>query len=198
MELKLTANPGPEWALEIRSGLPDALRVLLETFPRGSWEGDPGFDGLVRFWLERHLMFRRLLGTLRHDAERRLDLEDDARTYRHRLSRLGGTFVQELHGHHMIEDHHYFPALAVRDARLSRGFELLDADHHALDGLLKTFADKANAVLDAHDEEASRDAVATFLGSVNHAENLLHRHLTDEEELIVPVILKYGTSGLPG
>ena len=50
-------------ALADRKKLPDALRVLLEDYPRDGWELDPGFDGLVRFWLDRHLMFRRLMST---------------------------------------------------------------------------------------------------------------------------------------
>jgi len=37
-----------------RSRLPDALRVLLEQYPRDMWESHRNFDGLTRFWLERH------------------------------------------------------------------------------------------------------------------------------------------------
>jgi len=48
--------------LRHRKGLPDALRVLLEQYPRALWESHQNFDGLTRFWLERHLMFRRALG----------------------------------------------------------------------------------------------------------------------------------------
>ena len=47
-------------ALGVRAGLPDALRVLLADYPREGWESHPHFTGLVRFWLDRHLMFRPL------------------------------------------------------------------------------------------------------------------------------------------
>ena len=40
--------------LETRDGLPEALRVLLEAFPREVWEGHENFGQLVRFWLDRH------------------------------------------------------------------------------------------------------------------------------------------------
>lgn len=189
--------PG-NWALDARDALPDALAVLLADYPRAGWEADPGFDGLVRFWLDRHLMFRRLLDMLRNEAEARVDRAMDPAHYAQRLGRLGGMFVQELHGHHMIEDHHYFPVLATRDARIERGFELLDADHHAIDALLNRFTESANGVLRAPDDAAGREATTEFLQAVGRAETLLDRHLTDEEELIVPVILKYGTAGLPG
>ena len=191
--------------LDQRPGLPDALRVLLEEYPRAGWTADPGFNGLIQFWLERHLMFRRLLEMLGAETEAQLDAPKDApggadgpaRTYRGRLARYGGMFVNELHTHHMIEDDHYFPALTTKDARLSHGFALLDADHHALDGVLSRFADSANNVLQTDPAKLS-GAAARLLTEIRSAERLLNRHLTDEEELIVPIILKHGTDGLPG
>ena len=47
-------------------------------------------------------------------------------------------------------------------------------------------------------EGGGRDPVAHVLATVERTQRLLDRHLTDEEDLIVPVILKYGTAGLPG
>ncbi len=194
----MASEQTPDLALDTRSGLPDALRVLLESYPREGWQSDPGFDGLVRFWLERHLMFRELLEMLRTEAEGRLDNQVEAQVYRHRLSRLGSTFVQGLHAHHSIEDHHFFPVLATRDVRLEHGFQLLDSDHNALDAVLTGFAEDANAAIATLMEGEGRDSVALVLAAVERAERLINRHLTDEEELIVPVILKYGTDGLPG
>ena len=188
----------PDLTLDRRTGLPDALRVLLEEYPRAGWENDPGFEGLIRFWLDRHLMFRKMLGMLQEEAEARIDGRIDPNRYSQHLARLGGRFVNELHGHHMIEDHHYFPVLAKKDARIETGFELLDADHHAIDPLLQHFADGANAVLRADGDRRGRDATGSFLQDLRRMDRLLDRHLTDEEELIVPVILKYGAAGLPG
>jgi hypothetical protein len=37
-----------------------------------------------------------------------------------------------------------------------------------------------------------------FKASLNDMERLLNRHLSDEEDLIVPVILRYGSSDLGG
>lgn len=188
----------PDLSLDRRDGLPDALRVLLEEYPRQHWEADPGFDGLIRFWLDRHLMFRRMLTLLREDTEARLDGRLDPERHPARLAQIGGRFVNELHGHHMIEDHHYFPVLAGRDGRIEHGFALLENDHDLIDGLLQRFADSANGVIRADGRAAGRDAAGDFLATVSRAETLLDRHLTDEEELVVPVILKYGTGGLPG
>ena len=173
-----------------RNGLPEALYALRAEYPRDSWQGNRNFDGLVAFWLDRHLMFRRLSKALRQDAESAVDGAIDPQQMQARLSRFGGMLLQQLHGHHQIEDIHYFPKLVGYDARLASGFKILDRDHHAMDGLLQRFADSANGVLQGKVEAgAFRKEVAAF-------EALLLRHLEDEEDLIVPILLKYGPQGL--
>lgn len=176
--------------LDKRDRLPDALRILLQDYPREAWEAHPDFGGLVQFWLERHMMFRKLTEVLRTDAESAMDGKLDPRQQKARLSRYGGMLLQELHGHHQIEDHHYFPVLSGMDKRLVRGFDILDKDHHAMDGLLNRFAESANGVLQ------DRAELGVFREEVLGFDALLSRHLEDEEDLIVPVILKYGTGGL--
>lgn len=184
-------------ALETRTGLPEALRVLLEDYPRAAWVADPGFSDLIRFWLDRHLMFRRLLEVLASEAENTLDGGIEARIYAAHLSRYGSMLSRELHAHHTVEDQHYFPQLKILDDRIGRGFDILDNDHQAIDGHLADFADEANAVLRAVGEgSAHRDAVAVFRKGVIRLGGFLDRHLTDEEELVVPVLLKYAPAGL--
>jgi iron-sulfur cluster repair protein YtfE (RIC family) len=183
-------------ALETRNGLPDALRALAEEFPRASWEENPNFGGLVQFWLERHMMFRRLQEVLRQDAGKFLDGKADPQNFAGRLSRYGSMFVGELLGHHNIEDVHYFPILASRETSLARGFEILDRDHHALDGHLNAFVEQANGVLTGLEGADLRDRVGTFHEGVARLGGFLDRHLLDEEELVVPVILRHGPSGL--
>ncbi len=179
--------------LSDRTGLPDALRVLLSAYPRESWEDHGNFGEMVRFWLQRHLMFRQVMVRLAEDAEALLDRRIEVEAYAPGLSRFGGFLLEQLHVHHQVEDTHYFPRLITLDARLERGFEMLEADHQAIDGLLSRFADSANAVLRA--EGDVRDATAAFHREHRAFQTLLVRHLTDEEELIVPVILETGFEG---
>ncbi len=187
----------PDLTLDLRKELPPALRVLLAEYPREAWQSDPGFHGLVSFWLERHQMFRQLMAAMQSETRTVLDRNSDPAAFAARLSRYGGMFVQQLHGHHQIEDHHYFPVLATRDARISRGFEILDSDHHALDGHLDGFVKGANAVLQRlSDPAAFATAAGRFEADLVRLEAFLDRHLVDEEELIVPVLLKYGHAGL--
>jgi iron-sulfur cluster repair protein YtfE (RIC family) len=183
-------------SLETRAGLPDALRALVEAYPRESWEAHRHFGGLVQFWLERHMMFRRLHQLLREDVEKLLDGNADPGNFAGRLSRYGSMFVGELLGHHNIEDVHYFPVLSGRESSLARGFEILDRDHHALDAHLGAFVERANMVIAGRDAPDLRDQAGAYHADVVRLGRFLDRHLLDEEDLVVPVILRHGPSGL--
>ena len=181
------------FALADRDGLPDALRVLVKEYPRDTWETDSGFDELTRFWLDRHLMFRRLLEEIKKGNEAALDKRLETQRYAMALSRYGGMLVQGLHEHHTIEDQYYFPKLSQNDSRIVKGFEILDSDHHALDAFLADFTAKANATLQVAQSKADIiDSVGTFHAAAERLAVLLDRHLIDEEELVVPIILRYG------
>jgi iron-sulfur cluster repair protein YtfE (RIC family) len=178
----------PELALDVRDGLPDALRVLVHEYPRETWEPHAGFSGLVQFWMQRHMMFRQLIGILRDDAVRLGEKSMGFADYAPRLSHYAGTLLNELHGHHQIEDHHYFPQLVGLDTRVARGFDLLETDHEAMDALLNGVAEGANAVLQGGE-------IGPFGETLDRFGQLLERHLTDEEEIVVPVILHSGFRG---
>jgi hemerythrin-like domain-containing protein len=181
--------------LATRPALPDALRVLLADFPREAWEANPRFGGLARFWMDRHLNFRRVMGLMQADTRRLIDRQIAPKDFGARLSRLGSSFVSDLHGHHGIEDAHYFPALVRIEKRLARGFEILDADHHALDAHLEDFVQGANALIKALPGNPATEA-GRFHDRLATLERFLDRHLEDEEDLIVPVILKHGEGRL--
>ncbi|MFP4043096.1 MAG: hemerythrin domain-containing protein [Rhodosalinus sp.] len=192
-----SAEPDDPLALGIRDGLPEALTALLEVYPRARWAQDPGFAGLVQFWLDRHGMFRKLSGLLTQEARATEAGGMDPAAFAPRLSRFGGMFLQELHGHHMIEDHHYFPVLTRLESKLERGFGLLDADHHALDPWLARLAERANALIAAAGQGgATADPAGRLAEDLATFAPLLDRHLTDEEDLVVPVLLRHRGAGL--
>jgi len=179
-------------ALETRDGLPDALRVLLEQYPRDLWSAHRNFDGLTRFWLERHLMFRRALGQLQDETRAFVDRKVAPQGHGGRTARLANFLIDQLHGHHQIEDHHYFPQLSAAEARLERGFRILDADHHALGDHLHGLAEDTNALLRAVGEgQQAHDAAGVLEARLERFAHFLDRHLTDEEDLVVPVILHH-------
>ena len=106
-----------------------------------------------------------------------------------RLSRLGGMLLNELHMHHQVEDFHYFPKLSGLAPEIGHGFDLLEADHQLIDPMLHDLARAMNGVLQG------QGAVTALEAELVRFERLLERHLTDEEDLVVPVILKTGFQG---
>lgn len=179
------------FSIETRKGLPDHLRVLADRYPRAEWRGHMNFNDLTSFWLERHLMFRQVLDQVITDTQAHLDGKSSR--YGAELSRYTGFFLNQLHGHHQIEDQHYFPQFMAMDKRLEQAFEILDADHHALDHHLNSLADHTNQVLRALQHgDTARDAAGRLLAVQQGFKTFLDRHLMDEEEIIVPIVLEYG------
>ena len=177
--------------LEHRYGLPEHLLVLKDLYPREAWTGHANFNGLTAFWLERHGMFRQVMTRLVSDTQAMMEAR--APRYGAEMPRLTGFLLDQLHGHHGIEDDHYFPMFRGLDARLQTGFDLLDGDHHALHFHMERLAEHSNEVLRAiHAGDVPRDKAASLLTVQEDFQRFLSRHLEDEEDLIVPVILEYG------
>ena len=110
--------------------------------------------------------------------------------------------LSQLGVHHQIEDHHYFPIFRAADERLARGFDVLEGDHHVIHADMAATAETANALLRAlqglGDGEAETlrrrgDDYAAASGALLKG---LIRHLDDEEDLIVPLILERGEAAL--
>jgi len=185
-------------SLARRTGWPDDLRALLQRYPREQWEGHANLGEMARFWLARHAMFRELAGMIRqieHEfREGRLPVAEFPRQFVPRLQFL----LQQLDVHHQVEDHHHFPLFRAADARLARGFDVLEGDHEAIHGDMARVAEAANALLralssDADSVRARSDDYAQASGALIGG---LLRHLDDEEDLIVPLILDRGEDAL--
>jgi hemerythrin-like domain-containing protein len=184
--------------LLIRTGLPDDLRFLLAKYPRSEWQQHDNVRGMANLWLERHAMFREmgklLTGAIGDYREERKTAPEFANFFAPRLN----FFLGQLDGHHNVEDAHYFPVFARAEARLKRGFDILDGDHHAIHGALEANADTANAFLRALSEngDKQRFAADAYAEQNTRLVAMLSRHLDDEEDLIVPLILERGDRGL--
>jgi hemerythrin-like domain-containing protein len=185
-------------ALASRSGWPEDLRVLIARYPREQWRGHANLGGMARFWLSRHDMFRELAGMIREiETQFRSGALPPAEFPRQFVPRLQ-FLLQQLGVHHQIEDLHYFPIFRAADERLARGFDVLEGDHHAIHADMAATADAANALLRAlaGNKDAlprSSDDYAAASGALLKG---LIRHLDDEEDLIVPLILDRGEDAL--
>lgn len=189
-----TTESGRDARFEIRDGpLPEAMRVLLVDYPREGWTTHPNFRQPTANWLGAHEGFRRLSAFLREMAERYLDRAVSADAFAATLSYYGRAMVHSLHAHHGWENRSYFPELAAADPRFISGLATLERDHATLDRFVDEFDAATKSTLtelrqvggERHDEAGRLHAVAASI------EGLLLRHLADEEDLAVPILLHY-------
>jgi hypothetical protein len=185
-------------ALARRNGWPQDLRVLVERYPREQWQGHSNLGGMARFWLSRHDMFRELAGMIRAiETQFRGGTLAPAEFPRQFVPRLQ-FLLQQLGVHHQIEDLHYFPIFRAADERLARGFDVLEGDHHAIHADMDATVETANALLRAlaGDADALRRCGDDYAAASAALLGGLIRHLDDEEDLIVPLILDRGEDAL--
>ena len=185
-------------ALARRSGWPEDLRVLVARFPREQWQGHANLGEMARFWLSRHAMFRELAATIQTvETQFREGALPPAEFPRHLVPRLQ-FLLSQLNVHHQIEDLHYFPIFRAAEARLARGFDVLEGDHHAIHEDMEQTAATANALLRAlaGEPQALRQCGDDYAAASGGLLKGLIRHLDDEEDLIVPLILDRGEAAL--
>ncbi len=178
--------------LDTRTGWPEDLRFFLEQFPREIWPGHVNLGPMAQFWLERHDMFRTLGGALQSATEQFRSGTVAADDFRGWFVPRLQFFLQQLETHHQIEDHHYFPRFRAAEKRLGKGFEVLESDHHVIHGSMVKVAGAANAFLQSGmgPGDAARLAGDRYAEASAELLQRLMRHLDDEEDLIVPLILE--------
>jgi hypothetical protein len=178
--------------LDQRGGWPEALRALLDRYPRSQWRAHDSAG--ARFWLAVHDGFREecaALGALTDDFTRgRIDAAALAARAAPRLRGM----VAHLQGHHEIEEHHYFPAFRSATPSLAEGFDALGRDHAQLlldvDLALSAAADLMTvAASPGRDPHAARHGAETFVRTAQRLCRHLEQHLADEEDLVIPLLL---------
>ncbi|WGI20818.1 hemerythrin domain-containing protein [Amylibacter sp. IMCC11727] len=183
--------------LETRQGLPVEMQTLLRDYPRDAWPDHPNFAASIQNWLGAHVMFGRLADIVEKDTQTQLDRNSDLRDYVGRLGHFGNLLVANLHGHHTWEDRNYFPELSRADPRFDGGLQMLEADHEVLDAGLQRLTEHANRTIQLAtlDPKQVREQAALVLQDVRDVKTYLGRHLPDEEDLIVPILLHHKMRG---
>jgi hemerythrin-like domain-containing protein len=181
-----------------RNGIPNDIAFLRALYPRGGWRADANYGQLADFWLHVHTSLRhegsevaRVVDAFR---DRQIDADQLQSAF---VPRLNG-FLQHLDQHHRIEDAAYFPKFRQLDERLIIGFDLLEADHELIHQRLVTTVEHARgllAVLASPADEARR-AADHYAAVADDLLGLLRNHLDDEEELVIPAMLKHGERAL--
>lgn len=182
--------------VEARSGLPDDLLALLRKFPRDQWANDPSLHGLAEGWLQRHDLFRELsvlIGGMTTDLR---EGRTSPAAFLPLFQRRMGLLLGELDGHHRVEDEYYFPSFAAAAPKLQKGFDILDNDHAVIHGAIDRLGTASRELIAALSGEVSGregDALRVaerIAGEIEGFDRTLLRHLWDEEDLIIPLILE--------
>ncbi|UWQ14920.1 hemerythrin domain-containing protein [Aliiroseovarius sp. M344] len=180
-----------------QEALPEDMRLLLRDYPRDAWPDHPNFAVSIQNWMGAHIMFGQLAELVRANAEGYLDKQIAPDDHARRLSQYGNLLVQNLHGHHHWEDRSFFPELSSADTRFDKGLDTLEADHIELDDLLDRFTRQANRVvtLTQLDETQAYEEAYAVRDMTSVLQGFLSRHLTDEEDLVVPILLHHKMRG---
>lgn len=183
--------------IETRQNLPNEMQVLLCDYPRDAWPDHPNFAASIQNWMGAHVMFGRLADLVEKDTQAYLNKDRSDADYAARLGYYGNLLVANLHGHHNWEDRAFFPELQAADPRFQDGLEMLEADHQVLDSRLDALTNHANRAIQLVQLDPSQvqDEAAEVLSAVSDVKTCLGRHLPDEEDLIVPILLHHKMRG---
>jgi hypothetical protein len=183
--------------LDTRDGWPADLRLLIDRYPREVWQGHANLGAMAQFWLSRHDMFREIGSALDEAAAAFREGTATAEHFRAWFPSRLQFFLQQLHAHHQIEDLHYFPVFQAADARLAHGFDVLESDHSVIHHQIDATLEAANTFLRTPvNDDALRGTAERYAAASDALLRLLTRHLNDEEDLIVPLILDRTEAGL--
>jgi len=175
----------------MRDGLPKAIRPTLLEEAEQEWSQHPRFSGKARFFMNIHRQLLNGADWLSGTVEGLLDASHD--TLRDKINASGlapntQRLLQFAHGHHEIEDHGYFPQFIQLYPKLQDAMSLMDGDHLVLDKVLNGVESELKTSL----QNPNRDQLARLHQHSAALNKIMHRHITDEEEVIIPIFLRHG------
>jgi hemerythrin-like domain-containing protein len=137
-------------------------------------------------WLNIHADIRNRQHTLIQISDAYQSGDIDWSQYRLQSVPRINQYILKLHHHHSIEDQAYFPTFIRMYPQLKTGFEILDRDHVRLDGLLNELQTLSGQLAKSEvEDKALGKQLHQTLMSVSE---LLSQHLTDEEDLVIPIL----------
>jgi len=153
---------------------------------------------MAQFWLSRHAMFRDIALALEEATAAFRNGTATAQDFRAWFPPRLQFFLQQLNAHHQVEDLHFFPVFQAAEVQLAYGFDVLESDHHAIHRSIDRAVETANILLrtPVNDADPLRRAGDAYAAASDVLLRQLRRHLNDEEDLIVPLILDRTEAGL--
>jgi hypothetical protein len=181
--------------IDQRAGWPDELCALLREHPRASWQQN--MTPLARFWIDKHDDFRRQCSTLQTAVDSFRERPDDFEDFANEVVPRTRLLLSLLHGHHHVEDFHYFPAFRAADQRLGPGFDVLASDHELLHensmSVVETMHVMRSVLHGVGAGDERRRAADRYIEKSGLLCRRIVRHLDDEEDLVIPLMLTHGS-----
>ena len=182
--------------VEKRRQLAPLITQPVEPFRKGF---DPGaVHGEAQFWMEIHKGLLKASATLPQWCEQFLSLDDAEalRAFQPRLVSLGSQLIHHAHGHHHIEDEHFFPVFLRRYPELADPIDLLEHDHEVLAMVLDEMEHAVGGMHTLNAKEAADRDNLLKAGEMLHQaslrlDRLFIRHIGDEEEICLPVLAQW-------
>jgi iron-sulfur cluster repair protein YtfE (RIC family) len=176
----------------LRTALPANIQQHLLPMARQDWSKHPAFGGSAAFFIAYHGNLLNTINSLVSQLETLIQLNQSkgySPTQLQPVLRSGLYLVEKAHHHHQIEDASYFPQFRKMLPQFSTAMDLLDDDHLVLDEALHRLK---HTIQQAYGQALlSSYYVADLYQQAKVLKKVLARHLQDEEEIIIPIFLKY-------
>ena len=180
--------------IDQRTGWPDELCALLIEHPRATWQQN--MTPLAQFWIDKHDDFRKQCSILQTIADSFREQPDTFEDFANEVVSRTRLLLSLLHGHHHVEDFHYFPAFRAAEKRLGRGFDVLASDHELLHQNSMSVVETLHVIRSALHEGGAGDdrrrAADRYIEESGLLCRRIGRHLDDEEDLVIPLMLAHG------
>ncbi|MBE0359136.1 hemerythrin domain-containing protein [Pseudoalteromonas aliena] len=174
-----------------RRELPLLIKKSLINIERGKWHFHPKYHGKAQFFIHYHegLMYTssQILKALKSLLESQI-AQFTIRSELKKIEALCYQLFENAERHHLIEDHSYFPGFKKIEPKLAAGIDLLENDHKRLSTALFELKISLNQSLLMG---FSYSTIGKLYQRAETVDLILTQHLYDEEEIIIPIFLKY-------
>jgi hypothetical protein len=193
-EERLNIEIKEEQKLGARTGLSDEVAFLRAAYPREAWQRHLDVEGLASFWLAVH---QHLRGEGAQASETFSQLRAgniEVQVFVSRFVDALNRFLGHLDGHHRLEDNFYFPRFRGLDERMAAGFDLLEADHGQIHEQIVATVNGARGLLASASrlETLAKGGEDPCQTELEILVGQLVQHLSDEEDLVIPALIKHG------
>ena len=158
---------------------------LYNKLPPDQWFG-ADYAYKTSGWLKVHTNIRKRQRILTQISDAYISGEFDWSEYRSQILKRINMHVLKLHQHHGVEDEGFFPEFVSMYPKLAPAFEILGHDHEYLNELLDKLQIQNDMLARSEvEDKALAEELHKTLVAVT---DLLQQHLTDEEDLVIPIL----------